>query len=128
MIEVVENTTPVDVVEEHFEVSIDSDESITVQPSEEITQVVLTSDATITVQVEEQPPILVEPVESETEIIEVQTGQPGPTGARGLQGFPGPETLFVSPTAPTTSFPTYLWIQTQIGPSNGVTFWIEDGS
>lgn len=50
-------------------------------------------------------------------------------GARGPTGPEGPETFFVSLTAPVTSRTRYGWMQTGLGPTGtGMTLWIEDGA
>lgn len=38
----------------------------------------------------------------------------------------GFQNLFVQPTAPVTSEPTYLWVQTEIGANDDWSFWFED--
>lgn len=37
------------------------------------------------------------------------------------------QNVFISPTAPVSPPTTYMWVQTQIGPENNFTIWIEDG-
>lgn len=61
--------------------------------------------------------VVIAPVDS-PDIIEVST--PGP------QGIPGPQRMFIQPNNPSMTSPG-LWIQTQQGSGNGITFWIEDG-
>jgi hypothetical protein len=53
-------------------------------------------------------------------------GVKGDTGDTGPQGVAGNTNVFVQPTAPTFTG-TGLWIQTQIGVGNDITFWVEDG-
>jgi hypothetical protein len=55
-------------------------------------------------------------------------GVQGPPGPQGVQGIPGPQNLFVQSGAPVTSEPTYMWIQTGLGPGlDEYTIWFEDG-
>ena len=46
--------------------------------------------------------------------------------SHGLKGDPGNTNVFIQPTQPSFTG-AGLWIQTEIGAENEVTFWIEDG-
>lgn len=46
--------------------------------------------------------------------------------SNGLKGDPGNTNVFIQPTQP-SFIGAGLWVQTEIGEDNGVTFWIEDG-
>jgi hypothetical protein len=56
------------------------------------------------------------------------TGATGANGTTGATGATGLSNTFISTTVPVGTPPTYLWIQTGLGPSgHGFTFWVEDG-
>lgn len=58
----------------------------------------------------------------------MDVGVQGPRGPQGVQGIPGPQNLFVQNTTPVTAEPTYMWIQTGLGPGlDEYTIWFEDG-
>ena len=56
-------------------------------------------------------------------------GPIGPEGPKGDQGPSGYLSVYVSPEPPELPPPTYIWIQTELGPTgDDFTFWFEDGA
>lgn len=81
-----------------------------------------------------------------------EKGEPGPPGPPGKEGPRGPvghsqvfhtggggggggsssggsgtQVVFVQDAAPATSLTRYLWVQTNMGAGEDITFWVEDG-
>lgn len=55
-------------------------------------------------------------------------GPAGPAGPPGPAGPMGPGNVFIQPTPPADPGYNYAWFQTEIGPGNDITIWIEDGT